>query len=562
VHSPKVLVVIGVLAFSASLGWMYLENRARLPDTEPAVPSTTSQESGVEPRREIASASDSAPAVGEAQPNQRARAQTTRNSRPASNRNGDDSRTPAYQSPRAVPQEVEADVDTTDPAGQLSISGRVLGPGGAPVPGIKLTAHHRAADAGSRDNKAHETRSGATGNYEFSGLMQGDYYVRTADTANYPATGAHFRAGTRSADIVLRGSKTVQIVGRVTDTAGYALADVEVKPGGTDSVTVRTDATGNFRTQATGIRPGATASILFSLEGYQQERAYVNYGDINARGEVRLDMQLLGLEGTVKVSGVLRGADGKMVAGESVQLESPSLNNRYRETSQPDGSFVFPAVEPGGDYRLSIRPRSAYESYYQQSISIQPPSANLAVTLDPLETGRLTGRMIDSVGRTLGGYSMTLSSSKSQGNYVEVTGDDNGYFTVENAPAGNLTFSTRSKPQFSVSGITLEPGGSADVDLVLDWGDNEVSGRVRDDSRRPVPGASVQLSGQYSGRGVHSNSLRSTTTDSEGNFRFSELGSGMHTLTVRMNGFETATKAIDVGSYTSDVEVVLTSSSN
>jgi adhesin HecA-like repeat protein len=561
VRNPKILFLIGVLAFSASLGWMYLENRARLPDTAPVVPSTTSQESGVEPGRSIASASNSAPAVGEAQPNQQTRGQTTRNSRPVSNRNGDDSRTPAYQSPRAVPQQAEADVDTTDPVGQLSISGRVLGPGGAAVSGIKLMAHHREAVAGSRDNKAHETRSEASGNYEFSGLMPGEYYVRTGDTANYPTSGTHFRAGMRSADIVLTGSQTLKIVGRVTDSTGYALADVEVRTGGTDPVVVRTDNAGNFRAEATGIRPGTTTSVLFSLEGYLEERAYISHGGINAQGEVRLDVQLLNLNGTVKVSGVLRGADGKMVAGESVQLDSPSLNNRYRETSQPNGSFVFPAVEPGGDYRLTVHPRSAYESYYQQSISIQPPSASLSATLQPMETGRLTGRMIDSDGRAMGGFSMTLRSNKSQSNYVEVTGDDNGYFTVENAPAGNLSFSTRSKPQITVSGVTLEPGGSADVELVIDWGNNEVSGRVRDDSRRPVPGASVQLSGQYSGRGVHSNSLRRTTTDSEGSFRFSELGSGMHTLTVRMNGFETATKAIDVGSYSSSVEVVLTSSS-
>jgi hypothetical protein len=166
--------------------------------------------------------------------------------------------------------------------------------------------------------------------------------------------------------------------------------------------------------------------------------------------------------------------------------------------------------------------------------------------------------MIDSDGAAMGGFSMTLRSNKSQSNYIEVTGDEGGYFTLENAPAGNLVFATRSQPQFNVSGITLEAGGSADVELVIDWGDNEFSGRVRDDSRRPVTGANVQLSGQYDGRGVRSNSLRRTTTDSEGNFRFSELGGGMHTLTVRMNGFETATRAVDTGALLGNVDIELT----
>jgi hypothetical protein len=152
---------------------------------------------------------------------------------------------------------------------------------------------------------------------------------------------------------------------------------------------------------------------------------------------------------------------------------------------------------------------------------------------------------------------MWLRSRKSQSSYVKVVGDDSGFFAVENAPAGDLSFESRSQPQLRVSGITLEPGDSTHAELVLDWGDNEFSGRVRDDSRRPVSGASVQLSGQYDGRGVRSNSLRRTTTDSEGNFRFSELGSGMHTLTVRMNGFETATRAVDTGALLGNVDIEL-----
>ena len=60
------------------------------------------------------------------------------------------------------------------------------------------------------------------------------------------------------------------------------------------------------------------------------------------------------------------------------------------------------------------------------------------------------------------------------------------------------------------------------------------------------------------GGGLQSSSLRRTTTDAEGNFRFSKLGNGMHTLTVRMNGFETATRAVDTGSSFGNVDIELT----
>ena len=556
-HNPKILLLIGVLAFGASIAWMYSKDRARAPVDVPVETVTTSPESTTAPGGSAASPARSAPTKIEAQPDQQTRPQETRVVQKGNDRSRDAGGTPSFQNPQSIAQQPDAAVETTDPAAQFSISGRVLGSNGAPVSGVRLTARHRGSATGPRDNETHDARSDENGDYKFSALLKGEYDVRTVASTEYPAAGALFRAGMRSADIVLSDNRTVQIVGRVTDTAGQPLVDVEVKPSGKDAVTVWTDGAGNFRTQGPGGLAGTTFSVTFRREGYLEEQAYVGPTDVNAGGEARLDVQLLSMDGTVKVSGVLRGADGKMVAGESVQLDSPSLDNRYRETSQPDGSFVFPAVEPGGDYRLSIHPRSAYESHYQQSINIQPPSLSLSATLQPLETGRVTGRMMDSDGRPVGGFSMTLRSNKSQSYYLEVTGDDGGYFTIDNSPAGNLTFATRSKPQFSVSGISLEPGGSVDAELVIDWGDNEFSGRVLDSSNSPITGASVQLSGRYVGRGIQSSSIRRATSDAGGRFRFSELGGGMHTLTTKVNGFETATQAIDTSSHIGHLDIKL-----
>jgi hypothetical protein len=434
----------------------------------------------------------------------------------------------------------------------------VLDPDGTPLADIRIVAQPRGIPS---DKNTHETRSNSVGVYEMTGLAQGEYYVRAIGAGPYTDSGSLFRAGMRSADIVFHTSGTIRVIGRVTDAAGLPLAEVEVIPNGKDAAAVWTDGEGSFRTQLVGVRAGTSSSMLFSLEGYLDERVHVNHNDVNATGEAVVDIELASLAGTVEVSGRLRGADGALVAGELVQLDSPSLDNHYRETSTADGSFLFAAVEPGGDYRLTINPRSAYESYLEQPINIESARMAMDVTLEPLPTGRVTGRMINADGQPLAGFRMSLRSNRSQVARVEVVSDDGGNFTVENAPAGELTFVTRSQPSMSVLGITLEPGDSTHAELVLDWGDNKLAGRVIDDSRRPVTGASVHLSGQYVGRGIQSSSMRRTNTDSDGNFRFSELGSGMHTLTVRMKGFETATKAIDVGSYNSSVEVVLTSSS-
>jgi protocatechuate 3,4-dioxygenase beta subunit len=558
-HNPKILVLVGVLVFGASIAWMYSKDRARTPENMPAAAKTTTPQSTIEPGYSTALPARAAPTSSAVQSDQQTRPQETSVARTGNDRSRDAGGAPSFQNLQSNVQRPDEEVETVDSGPRLSISGRVLDSNGAPVSGTKLTARHRGSATGPRDSETHETRSSDNGDYEFSGLIQGDYDVRTVATTEYPAVGALFRAGMRSADIVLSDTRTIQISGRVSDTAGQPLADVEVKPSGKDAVTVWTDGAGNFRTQAPGGLAGTTFSVTFRRESYVEKQAYVSPADVNSGGEARLDVQLLSLAGTVKVSGILRGADGNMVAGESVQLDSPSLNNRYRETSQSDGSFEFPAVEPGGDYRLTVHPRSAYESHYQQSIDIQPPSLLLSATLKPLETGRLTGRMMDEDGRPIGGFTMTLRSNKSQSYSVNVTGDDGGYFTNDNAPAGNLTFATRSKPQFSVSGINLQPGGSVDAELVIDWGDTEFTGQALDGSNRPVAGASVQLSGRFVGRGIQSSSLRRTTTDADGRFRFSELGGGMHTLTIKMNGFETATQAIDTSKYIGHLGIELVS---
>ena len=117
-----------------------------------------------------------------------------------------------------------------------------------------------------RSSRTHEARSSESGDYEFNGLMQGEYNVRTVATANFAATGGLFRAGTQSPDLVLRSNRTMQISGRVTDAAGLPVAEVEVKPSSKDGVTVWTDVGGDFRTQFPAMAPGTSMSILFRLD--------------------------------------------------------------------------------------------------------------------------------------------------------------------------------------------------------------------------------------------------------------------------------------------------------
>lgn len=452
----------------------------------------------------------------------------------------------------------EIGAQNADAAPELSISGRVLTTKGTPVPGIAVVASR--LDPGGRPASAEPSRgrSDESGKYEIRGLTPGDYRLRTVESAGYAAAGGTFRAGVESADIVLAASSTVQVFGTVTAVGGQPLAQVEVMPRtGQDTRQVWTDNDGNYRTQVSVGDPAATYTFWFRLADYEEKRVHLQGRELASAGQLRVDVELQPEREMTTVSGTLQSSRGDPVPGERVQLHSDSSAARHSTTSRPDGTFSMPAVEPGSDYRVTIYPKGPYENYFQQGVMIGGSTAYLDITLQALESGRLTGRMVDVDGYPIPGFSLLLKATAAQNRRIPVTSDDGGYFVVEDAPAGTLMFVSLSEPRFLVSGITLPAGTAHDVELVIDWGDHELSGRVRDGSQAPVAGAEIRLSWQHVAGGAHSSSLRRARTDNEGAFRFTQLGGGPHQLEVTASGYQPVKQIHTVDSYVGLVEVKL-----
>lgn len=258
---------------------------------------------------------------------------------------------------------------------------------------------------------------------------------------------------------------------------------------------------------------------------------------------------------------MLRARSGATVAmrvpSETVQLHSPSLKTEYLARSNKDGVFSMPGVKTGSDYRLTIHPEGAYQNYSQAAIVISTGSRTLTIILQSLDTGRLTGRITDVEGYPIPGYSLLLKSNKSHSRHLMVSADDGGYFVVENAPDGNLIFMSQSEPKFTVSGITLEAGTAKDVDVVIDWGNYEMTGWVRDELSNPLAAAAIGLSWNHDARGIHSSSLRQAVTDDNGFFRFTQLGLGPHQLDVVAPGYQRLQQVHNVDSYLEEIRVEL-----
>jgi hypothetical protein len=103
---------------------------------------------------------------------------------------------------------------------------------------------------------------------------------------------------------------------------------------------------------------------------------------------------------------------------------------------------------------------------------------------------------------------------------------------------GKLRIQSLSYPRFITSGLTLEAGEVLDVEVMIDHGDQQLTGRVTDEAGQPLAGVDLTLSWVLRDGVVVHESLRKTTTDRAGAFVFTRLGAGERDLIARAPNHE------------------------
>lgn len=420
----------------------------------------------------------------------------------------------------------------------LTISGRVLDYDGEPVPWAEVVAKRRPGRSAGElvpagDVRALEAFTDMDGGYEITGLEEGEYYLRTFDTEDFPAVSIVAQAGSDNADLILPDRLELAVYGTVTDGAGVRLAGVQVLSVHEPEQIATTGANGSYKLDLWRVREDQGVMLQFSADGYNSTKRASRIPVNTTVGEIRLDAQLKALPETlVKLSGLLISEHG-LVAGGRVSLYSAELGRSFQATSRSEGEFSL-AVAIAQDYRLSVSSSGRYQDYIEEPIQLKASKEFLEVWLDPLEKGRLTGSVVDVRGRPLANVYLLVGSDRARSSYQQVVSDRFGRFRIEQAPEGSLNFRA---PGNHISGVSLEPGESVDVELVLDLGDRTLDGFVTDDGGYALGGALVQLSWRHQSAGLHSSSARSTTTDAEGYFRFTQLGPGSHNLDIRATNY-------------------------
>ncbi|HVR75112.1 MAG TPA: carboxypeptidase-like regulatory domain-containing protein [Planctomycetota bacterium] len=423
----------------------------------------------------------------------------------------------------------------------LAIAGRVLDQKGKPIPGILLFATKQLIGAGDSaevselvlaDDAHLRAESAADGSYEIAGLDAADYVISAAGSGAIPSARRVFRAGTRSADIVLGERREIEVHGMVVSSVGAALSGVRISFIGQPARQTESDVTGHYLLVLEAGGTDGVHVLTGVKEGFRDVRANVRLEDLGdaETWEVPLVMDSLGEQ--TSVTGIVVDEESAPIPGETVHLHSASLSSRANVVTGPDGRFAMEGVQVGKDYRLWIYPRKGYRDLVKTSLEIPREGLDVELVLEALETSTLRGVMVDPAGAPVTRFTLWVRSLKALGSSRAITSDDAGRFEVEGVPQGDILFETRSAPRLTVRGVTLSGDALDEAAIVLDRGPHSLRGTVVDETRVPVAGASVTLFWTHRDGSIQSTSYRSSVTDAAGSFAFSELAAGEHRITV------------------------------
>ncbi len=469
---------------------------------------------------------------------------------------------PSFRSSQSVnvAEGEEREIRCQVPAFDGEIFGRVLA-NGEPVPGIQIEARPIGLPgSGARfvfdGNPPQPVTSGPDGTYRFTGLPRIEHFLSTRETPEYPRARKPAIAGSEEpVDIELVSRQSLLILGTVTDLNGAPVEGTRVVALTHSGKSTLTDAEGRFELE---IDYQQRAVVLSAQKtGYDKGELLIPERDIGDREEIEVALEIEPIGDPGELAGRLLDPQGTAVPNQLIRLHSPSLNSTYQSSSREDGSYLIQGIRPAPDYRIWVNPTRGYRDFARTPLQISEGANQLDITLEPIDSGSLSGRMVTPSGAPVPRLTLWVRSLSANANVVPITGDDQGRFQAESIPAGDLYFETRAAPLVSIRGIRLEPGDSQDVELLVGLGDGQLQGTITNPAGQPVPGVRLTMTWSATKGALQSTVFREATSDSSGKFLFSGLCRGRGSISATISGYRThrETRQLTGGNESTKIEL-------
>ena len=168
------------------------------------------------------------------------------------------------------------------------------------------------------------------------------------------------------------------------------------------------------------------------------------------------------------------------------------------------------------------------------------PSPTPSPTSTPSGTGIVFGYVNDEDENYLEGVAVTIAGN---GYSDSVNTDEDGYYEFDDVPAGDYTVTyTKTGYETQTQEVTVEAGEDVQLESVtmLAVQKGSIYGYVTDIRGNPIESVKLKLSG------IRTKTKKSTSTDSDGFFEFTDLEAGTYRIVAKKRFYKTAQKTVVV----------------
>jgi RNA polymerase sigma factor (sigma-70 family) len=451
-----------------------------------------------------------------------------------------------------------------------AVSGRVVGPSGAPVAGARVWARSASEPFPVVDAALDGVLSDERGRWRIEALAAGSYQLVGAHPDFAQTITPPLVVSGPRADVEIRLDGGGRISGEVRDESGKPVAGAQVRAGSLTGMVpwpqVRdafADASGRF--QLTGL---ARRSIqVMALD--EQGASAMATADLGVAAEATLTLTLSARQ---SIDGVVVDSLGKAVPEAQVSARpterfKPGQPNPWDLRGLPlllsdgAGRFRFSAL-PDGDYLISAAPPGAAPGTVALQPTTRARAGDRGIKVVVRGEGVVSGRVAFEDGTAPVSFSLDLGPVATIPIPFVGTG---GPFSLE-APAGHQQL-TVSGPAFvsrRLDRFEVQEGGRKDLGTITVVRGRSISGRVVAGDGMPVAGAQVVAGQHITGSGTalyiptESFAAQETTSGEDGRFSLSGFSRGALVVIAEREGRgRSSTISITPGPQNSEVELVL-----